>query len=480
MLASALLLASAQPGLAQGKANQTADSKSGNHKVIGTSGAAKQEPELSSAALQAEPTIFAPIGLSMRLPLRSTCSRMVAEEFPAWQVESSPAAWSMRVQMAFAPDPKTDCATQLRGAVSNLALGGAAVKTLSERDLKVSGRNARVVWASATRDGVTNVAGWMVIETGEGIFISLGVVTSQKDFADTESLLDASFASASVSDPREMQAARAAQVERGKAWLRSLTPDHLKSVAAGGGKPLLQRIWRPMPDGSEQEIGWVETTIRPGTRADAAVGGSAGSRDGANAEPGLLVKLEARTTSPDGVTRVEIRARYWVAFDLGAEAWSIRTTQKGIGPDSQFSQIGIRARRTNGEPGRDLIVSAQSEGAASEPQSWQVPPEAYLPQALVIALGETLPRPAESAGDCVMYALDAKALRLCQRPIAWASTPEGGLQFSVRVNPDAPAYVERWDARGKRLDHVEPDGSHTTPSTAEEIQRRWNALGLDP
>lgn len=404
---------------------------------------------------------------------------MVAEEFPAWQVESSPAAWSMRVQMAFAPDPKTDCATQLRGAVSNLALGGAAVKTLSERDLKVSGRNARVVWASATRDGVTNVAGWMVIETGEGIFISLGVVTSLKDFADTESLLDASFATASVSDPREMQAARAAQVERGKAMLRSLTPAHLKSVASAS-KPLLQRIWRPMPDGTEQEIGWVETTIGQGTRADAAVSGSAVSREGANAEPGLLVKLESRTTSPDGVTRVEIRARYWAAFDLGAEAWSIRTTQKGIGPDSQFSQIGIRARRTNGEPGQDLIVSAQSEGAASEPQSWQVPPDAYLPQALVIALGEVLPRPTEASGTCAVYALDAKALRLCQRPIAWESTADGGLEYSIRVNPDAPAYQERWDARGKRLDHVEPDGSHTTPSTADEIQRRWNALGLDP
>jgi hypothetical protein len=37
---------------------------------------------------------------------------MVAEEFPAWQVESGPGQppWSMRVQMAFAPDPKTDCA----------------------------------------------------------------------------------------------------------------------------------------------------------------------------------------------------------------------------------------------------------------------------------------------------------------------------------------------------------------------------------
>jgi hypothetical protein len=122
----------------------------------------------------------------MRLPLGASVRRMVAEEFPAWQVESGPGQppWSMRVQMAFAPDPKTDCAKQLQGAVGNLAIGGATVKTLSERDAKVSGRNARIVWAGATRDNITNVAGWMVVDNGEGIFVSLGAVTSMENFAD--------------------------------------------------------------------------------------------------------------------------------------------------------------------------------------------------------------------------------------------------------------------------------------------------------
>jgi hypothetical protein len=27
---------------------------------------------------------------------------------------------------------------------------------------------------------------------------------------------------------------------------------------------------------------------------------------------------------------------------------------------------------------------------------------------------------------------------------------------------------------------MEPDGTHTTPSTTQEVQKRWNALGLDP
>jgi hypothetical protein len=98
----------------------------------------------------------------------------------------------------------------------------------------------------------------------------------------------------------------------------------------------------------------------------------------------------------------------------------------------------------------------------------------------VIALGEALPRGTEATGDAMVYALDAKALRLCLRPIAWRTSADGGRELSVRVNPDAPPYQERWDAQGRRVDHVEPDGTHTTPSTAADIQRRWNALGLDP
>ena len=438
--------------------------------------------DLDTPALETKPFEFTAIGLSMRLPLGASVRRMVAEEFPAWQVESGPGQppWSMRVQMAFAPDPKTDCAKQLQGAVGNLAIGGATVKTLSERDAKVSGRNARIVWAGATRDNITNVAGWMVVDNGEGIFVSLGAVTSMENFADVESSLDASFATATVVDPRELQAARAAQLDRGAAIVKSLTPERLKAIAAADTKPVMHRIWRRLPDGSEQEVGWVETSLGKGMRADAAIGGLTTQRDASNAEPGLLLKVAARTFSPDGVNRVETQARYWVAFDMGAEAWSVRSTQRGVGPDTHFSQLGIRGRRADGSPGRELIVSSQNEGVAEEPQNWELPPTAYLPQALAMSLAQVLPRGTEPAGEAIVYALDASALRLCQRPFAWRTAEDGSCTLQVRVNPDAPAYEERTDARGTRIDRMEPDGTHTTPSTTLEVQKRWNALGLDP
>lgn len=487
-LLSGLIAFAAPPSAGSGAVPKAGTSKdSDKSKVIGTQSPAPSEKaataqELDTPTLESKPFEFAAIGLAMRLPAGASVRRMVAEEFPAWQVESAAGQppWSMRVQMAFAPDPKTDCARQLQGAVGNLAIGGATVKTLSERDVKVSGRNARIVWASATRETVTNVAGWMVVDNGEGIFVSLGVVTSMQNFADVESSLDASFATATVVDPRAMQAARAAQLERGAAIVKSLTPERLKALAAADGRPVMHRIWRRLADGSDQEVGWVETSLGKGTRGDASIGGSPTTRDASNAEPGLLLKVAARTFSPDGVNRVETQARYWVAFDMGAEAWSVRSTQRGVGPDTHFSQLGIRGRRADGTSGRELIVSSQNNGVAEEPQNWELPPTAYLPQALAMSLAQVLPRGAEPAGEAIVYALDASALRLCQRSLAWRTAEDGSCTLQVRVNPDAPAYEERLDARGARIDRIEVDGTHTTPSTNQEVQKRWNALGLDP
>jgi len=164
--------------------------------------------------LEEDPFAFAPIGLTLRLPARSTVLRLTTEEFPAWQVESPAGepAWSMRVQLSFAPDPSTDVATQAKAAAEGLGMGGGSVAVLSDRPVQVGDRPARIIWARGERGEQRTLAGWLLVDRGEGVFVTLGAITSPEDFPAVESLLDACFATARLRDPAEMMAERSRSV----------------------------------------------------------------------------------------------------------------------------------------------------------------------------------------------------------------------------------------------------------------------------
>jgi hypothetical protein len=420
---------------------------------------------------------FVDLGLTMQLPAGSTVTRLVAEEFPVWQVESGPGqpAWSMRVQSAAAPDPATDLVAQAKAATEGLALTGGTVRVLRERSLKAGECEARVVWATAVRGEQSTVAGWMLIRTGPGVFLSLGVLTSPEAFPEVEPRMDAVFASARAQDPRQMQADRNARVQRGDALRATLTPDRLRSLTRPGSE--LSRIWRPAADGSITELGWVEMAVRAAPRAEASLQRAA-STDPLAREEGLLVLLTARMNSADGVDRVETQARYWVAWDLGSEAWVVRSVQRGSGPEVRFEQMGLRPRPAAGRPGASLVVASQSTGA-SPPVELEIPPGAYLPQAVAMLLGSLLPQEPGAAGESVFYALDPATARMCQRPVSWQSGA-GGWTLVTRNTPETAPVTERFGPNGGRLERIEPDGTRTTPSTLEEIRKRWKAMGLEP
>jgi hypothetical protein len=193
-----------------------------------------------------------------------------------------------------------------------------------------------------------------------------------------------------------------------------------------------------------------------------------------------MVLLTARMNSADGVDRIETQARYWVAWDLGAEAWVVKSSQQGSGPEVRFEQIGLRSRPAPGRPGPMLIVSSQSGGEATLPLELEIPPVAYLPQALAMVLGSLLPQDASAAGEAIFYALDPGTTRLCQRPVGWRPGTDGTWTLVSRSTPESQPLIERFGPQGGRVDRVEPDGTRTTPSSLQEIRKRWQALGLEP
>lgn len=421
---------------------------------------------------------FHDIGLRLQLPADAKVTRIVQDEFPVWQVESGPgaAAWSMRIQVAVAPEEATDLAGQASAAIDGLRSTGTTVKVLRESDRDVGGVSGRVIWATATRGEASVVAGWLLVRTGPGVFVSLGTLTTPAAFPETEPTLEAIFASAHVTDPRQMQAERNEAVRRGDDLRGLLTPARLRSLVRPGSR--VSRIWKPGPGGGETELGWVEMAVTSATRSEAAFN-RGGPEDPGNREQGLLVMITARMNDADGIGKVETQARYWVSWDLQAEAWVVRSLQRGTGPDVRYEQIGLRPRGEGGRPGNALIVSSQSGGESIPPLELEVPSVAYLPQAVAIMLGSLLPQDPARAGDAIFYALDPATARMCQRPVQWQPSSDGSWTLTTRNTPETRPVMERIGSGGG-IDRTEPDGTRTTPSSLEEIRRRWKAMGLEP
>lgn len=433
--------------------------------------------------LSADRTAFAALGASLRLPPKASVTRLADEEFPAWRVDSGDPdgpVWRLRVEQVWAADPKADCAMQAKGALRALGAGGTEVKVLAEQAGTLAGCESRTVWATATRGESITLAGWLLVRTGDGIFFSVAVAATPKDFAGLQALLDASFSTLQLTDPRVAQAEREAAIERGSALLTSLGGDRLKALADGTSQ--VRRLWRQDAEGAEEEIGWVEVRVVHGPRNRAGRAGPSLMKSPDEQEDGLLVSLIARTMNADGTDRVETRASYWLAWDLGSEAWSSRSDQKGAGPQRRFEQVGMlpRAGGSSGLP--TLMVATDTGTGMEEPQTWTRPPTAYLPQALSLLLGRLLPRDGSAPSDMAFYAFDPASGRLCQRLVHWAKDPAAPGQWclSVRNTPDTPPAMEWYDEQGRFLRRREADGSCMDPSTPADIQRRWRALGLDP
>ena len=419
----------------------------------------------------------------MRLPFGASVTRLAEEEFPAWRVESgNPAgpSWRLRVEQVWAPDPKADCAAQAQGALRTLGIGGTQVKVLSERPATLAGCESRTVWATATRGESVTLAGWLLVRTGDGIFFSVAVAAEPKDFPALEPLLDASFATLKLVDPRAVQAERDAAIERGQAFLASLGADRLKAL--GDGVSQVRRLWRRDAEGAEEEIGWVEMRATHAPRNRAGRAGPSLTKNPDEQEDGLLVSVIARTMNADGTDRVETRASYWLSWDQVSEAWSSRSEQKGAGPDRRFEQVGMipRAGGASGLP--TLMVATDTGTGMPEPKTWSRPPTAYMTQAMTLVLGRLLPRDGTVPEDMAFYAFDPASGRLCQRLVHWAKDPSAPGQWclSVRNTPDTPPSQEWYDAQGRFVRRREADGSCMDPSTPADIARRWRELGLEP
>lgn len=393
-----------------------------------------------------------------------------------------PPRFRLQVQPLVSSLPKPTPELQVEQYLSTAREKGQSFTVLRNDARTIGGQAARVLYTSTDLgSGVTAIQGWLVIQLGEFDFIVVSVISSGVDFPAADPLLDQCFATIGFEDLRAVAAARNARVEAGALMLATITPERMRKAADGSWR--LYRTTRPDATGTMVEVGYFEVQAVPGNLEDASSSADVqrDERRASKGEPtGMLVTVRGRSVIDAAIKRVaDTDARFWVSWDRGSEAWTVRVTERGGGPERTYGQMGLRTAQDVGNPKPKLIVvDSDAEQRTRNERRWTVPEGLYLSQAEQLVLGRLLADGTPPTGEVSYYCFDARTSRMPQRVESWTRSGDGTWLAVTRPGIDEDPEVLSHDAQGWRKRRTEPDGTVTEASDLESIRRAWSSKGL--
>lgn len=245
------------------------------------------------------------------------------------------------------------------------------------------------------------------------------------------------------SDPEKIARERREQLERGRKWQQTLTPEKLHEALQG-----VQRL-RLLEDGSD--VGFV--------RID---------HERIEQEDEMGVQITVRTRIEREGTIVISVGEYFLADDRSIEVWSVKTTRRPrgkTGQDQTYRETGVRS---------DNTVDISYDGPyGSDRQRFQRPGVGYLNQVEARLLPHILPT--DRTNTYGFYAYNPNQQRITYRTIRVMPTLSG---FTIieRFAPNAAPIEARYDSDGQLIKKTfgENGQRELIPATAEELERIWS------
>ena len=424
---------------------------------------------------------FESLGFKINLPKGSLVAKDSVNNAISWMVadERNPTRWLFRVQAVKSNDPQSDTESQMRNHLQSFKAAGNEFTLLSDRPTKICGLPARFFWLSTPTGDIRAISGWFILQTGIGEFMVFSILTTEKDFAYAEAVIDTAVVTIDIRDMSAVQKERADRLQAGADFLKSITPERLKTIA--DGKKRLYRSWVETPEG-DVEQGWVSIEIKAGPRGMTDPSADSKTYTESAKEQGFLISIDSRSIEGDGLNLTNARCRYWLAWDLASEAWSVRSVPQIPGPKNIFSQTGVRLRVSSTIAGTDLAVLTSAQGMESEPLSWTIPSTSYLPHPLSFIFGEIVQRQADTPHHFALWSFDPNTGKISQRTFKWradAAHP-GHWLLETQTSFDAPPSTDEIDAQGHLVLRSFTNGTRMGPTTLAEIERLWKAKGLQP
>jgi hypothetical protein len=393
-----------------------------------------------------------------------------------------PPRFRFQMQPLVSTLPKPTPELQVEQYLSAAREKGQTFTVLRNESRTIGAQPARMLYTSTDLgSGVTAVQGWLVIQLGDFDFIVASVISSGVDFPAADPLLEQCFATIGFEDLRAVAVARNARVEAGATLLAAITPERMRAAADGSWR--LYRTTRPDASGAMAEVGYFEVHASPGNLEDASSSAEVqrDERTGPKGDStGMLVTVRGRTVIDASLKRVaDTDARFWVSWDRGSEAWTVRVTERGGGPERTYGQMGLRTAQDVGNPKPKLIVvDSDADQRTRNERRWTVPEGLYLSQAEQLVLGRLVPASAQQAGEISYYCFDARTSRMPQRVESWTRSGDGSWLAVMRPGVDEDPEVLTHDPQGWRKRRTEPDGTVTEATDLESIRRAWSSKGL--
>jgi hypothetical protein len=310
------------------------------------------------------------------------------------------------------------------------------------------------------------------------------VLTVPEHLPRVKALLTASFETIELRSATDRSLERRAQMDNGRDFLDSLTPERVAAVA---GATQCLRIYRPAGphDPADTEIGWSVVSTHRAPRDVINAPNPTDPEHGEDPAAGILVYVRGRVAlAPDRALYQDFDIRYWIALDQSEESWSVRATTRQRQASTTDTETGIRNPPSAAAPRPVLTVIQSSERTGlRQPYDWEVP-DVYLSQALTWLVGRLLPRDSAEPTEFAYYVYNNRGdqPRITLRLDQWAPATGGSDRWilSTRLGSDATPIVTTYDPDGTLLRQQREDGALVEPADPQSLKRLWRSKGLDP
>ena len=442
--------------------------------VLAVTGAWAQAPP--APGLDPTPLAAEALGLTMYLPAGAIVNTQSTDQAIAYLASDPEGTWSLRVSNLRPAVPEPSAEALAAEHLKAIQATGREHKIIINEPRSVGSTRGQLLYLQQTLDDQKQlVNGWLILPNSPRTFVILTIVTTPQEYPRLRPIFEACFDSIQLRSVQDVRQQREARFASGRAIIGTLTADKLRSTLGGR---FLYRIYRQGASrrrADDTEVGFLTIECLEGMRGELTPERSANSFTGLETERGLMVLLEARAIIDAEAQRyLDVDGRYWMAWDRGAEAWSIRQTQRAGAASQTTAETGVRNRATLN------VIHSSKEQRTREPAVFTIPDMAYLSQPEIFLLGQLLPRDGSVTGEMTFYFYDSKSRRVAERIDSWERTRDGSGHWVLTSQPmlEATIIKQVFDARGERIRRIDGQGTITERIDPEGLRRIWESKGL--
>lgn len=333
-------------------------------------------------------------------------------------------------------------------AIHQLGAANPSATILDQQTIKPAGRPGAVIYFRIPdRKREPWVMSQAFMQIDPRTFAMLQLEADESGFAAARAVFEAVIDSLEVDDPRQLDQARAQQIEQGEAW---------RQAAPRRRDRLRPEQWLRIVQG-DRDIGYMCVRQAPAREIN---------------HPGVRVDVQSRIQW-DKIAYDSISS-FFLSDDDETEVWSVRTTARPLartGPRNPNSPPDTQSWAETGVRGQNKITVTLERPSGREEHRWERPADGYLSQVEIQMIEQLLGDPEKR--DLGFYAYYSTAQKIVYRAVRVDPSPDGSYTVHIRPSPEHDGHTSYYSPDGKLIKRELPDGQTIIPATRAELAARW-------